>query len=69
MRRVSLTIGCATLLALLVYALGAQQAGAPGAGQAGRAGGRGMPSPVPVTNDEPVPRIPVGFTSISTEKT
>ena len=64
MRRVSLTIGCAMLLALLVYSLGAQQAGAPAAGQASRGGGRGMPSPVPITNDEPMPRIPVGFTSI-----
>ena len=48
MKRGSLTIGCATLLALLVFSLCAQQAGAPGAAQAGRGGGRGSCERLPM---------------------
>jgi hypothetical protein len=69
MRRMILTIGCAMLVALVAFSLYAQQAGrgpqGGAAAQAGRGGaGRGLMNPVPQTNDEPVPRVPVGFTTI-----
>ena len=70
MRRMILSVTCAALAALVAFSLYGQQSGRgqqPGAtAQAGRGGGaaRGMMSPVPQSNDEPVPRVPVGFTMI-----
>jgi hypothetical protein len=53
------------VLALVMIPLSAQQPGARGGGppQAGAGFGRG-PVAVPQTNEDPLPKIPVGFTSI-----
>jgi hypothetical protein len=55
--RTRLTIGCAAL-AVAAFALYSQQAGQGGAPA------RGMVNPVPQSNEDPLPRVPVGFTQI-----
>ena len=53
----------ATILTLVMPPLFAQQRGGQPAAAAARGGGRG-PVAVPQVNEDPLPKIPVGFTSI-----
>jgi len=56
------TLACVTVVALVMLPLRAQQRGAqPGAAPA--RGGRG-PVAVPLSNEDPPPKVPVGFTPI-----
>jgi hypothetical protein len=65
-----LTVACATLMAMAMLPLMAQQPGAtaqPGAGRGGAqqpGGGRGFTGLPPQGNNESIPKVPVGFVSI-----